>query len=108
MPGLGPVRRRAHVQQVMMIAIGDHARPPKDKAAARDMIARRLLLFRTAAHLITVLSVSLSVRKARCGSGLGSSNSLAQVLQLVIFRFKRAEQVGQRIRFGSIIAATVR
>ena len=80
MPGLGPVRRRAHVQQVMMIAIGDHARPPKDKAAARDMIARRLLLFRTAAHLITVLSVSLSVRKARCGGGLGSSDSLAQVL----------------------------
>jgi hypothetical protein len=64
----------------MMIAVGDHVRPSsKDKAAARDMIARRRL-FRMAAHLITVLSVSVAARKARCGGGLGSSDSLAQVL----------------------------
>src|ERR1700686_765749 len=58
MPCLSPGRRRARVQQVMTIAVRDHARPfSKDKAARRHLIARRRL-FRTAAHLITTLWMS--------------------------------------------------
>jgi hypothetical protein len=76
MPCFGPDRRRARVQQVMIIAVRHHARPfSKDKSARRDLIARRRP-FQTAAHSIIALCMTARPKTLR-GGGLGFSNSLA-------------------------------
>jgi hypothetical protein len=76
MPYFSPDRRRTRVQQFMIIAVRDHARPfSKDKSARRHLTARRRL-FRTAVHSIIALCMTARPKTHR-GGGLGFSNSLA-------------------------------